>query len=161
MVTTQVLEEVLTLTEAVTVAERLGHPLDRNNLVRYAKEGRLVARKSGGTWLTTRAAVRDLVVSLEAEKRGRPRQLRLAPGRIVRYTRTPELVSTLADIQHLRTALREEKLSAEQEARLWEELSTAAIYHTSHLEGNTLTFDEAKAVIDEHRQRKRAARADG
>ena len=76
MVTTRVLEEVLTLTEAVTVADRLGHPLDRNNLVRYAKEGRLVARKSGGTWLTTRAAVRDLVVSLEAEKRGRPRQLR-------------------------------------------------------------------------------------
>ena len=153
MVTTQVLEEVLTLTEAVTVADRLGHPLDRNNLVRYAKEGRLVARKSGGTWLTTRAAVRDLVVSLEAEKRGRPRQLRLAPGRVVRYTRTPELVSTLTDIQDLRTALRQQKLTAEREAQLWEELSTAAIYHTTRLEGNALTFDEAKAVIEEHRRR--------
>ena len=161
MVTAQVLEEVLTLTEAVTVAERLGHPLDRNNLVRYAQEGRLVARKSGGTWLTTRAAVRDLVVSLEAEKRGRPRQLRLAPGRVVRYTRTPELVSTLMDIQHLRSVLREEKLPAEQEAQLWEELSTAAIYHIPHLAGNALTFDEAKAVIDEHRQRQRAARVAG
>ena len=161
MVTTQVLEEVLTLTEAVTVADRLGHPLDRNNLVRYAKEGRLVARKSGGTWLTTRAAVRDLVVSLEAEKRGRPRQLRLAPGRIVRYTRTPELVSTLTDIQNLRTALREVKLPSEREAQLWEELSTAAIYHTTHLEGNALTFDEAKAVIDKHRRHKRNAKTDG
>jgi len=80
---------------------------------------------------------------------------------VVRYTRTPELVSTLTDIQHLRTALREEKLSAEQEAQLWEELSTAAIYHATHLESNALTFDEAKAVIDEHRQRKRDARAGG
>jgi hypothetical protein len=160
MVTTQVLEEVLTLAEAVNVAERLGHPLDRNNLVRYAKEGRLTARKSGGTWLTTRAAVRDLVVSLEAEKRGRPRKLHLAPGRVVRYTRTPELVSALTDIQRLRAALREKKLSAEREAQLWEELSTTAIYHTNRLEGNALTFEEAKAVIDEYRQRKKGASAD-
>ena len=160
MVTDRVLEEVLTLAEAVIVAERLGHPLDRNNLVRYAKEGRLVARKSGGTWLTTRAAVRDLVVSLEAEKRGRPRKLHLAPGRVVRYSRTPELVSTLSDIQRLRGELRERKLSAEREAQLWEELSTAAIYHTNRLEGNTLTFEEAQGVIDEYRQRKKGASAD-
>ena len=160
MVTTQVLEEVLTLTEAVTVAERLGRPLDRNNLVRYAKEGRLVARKSGGTWLTTRAAVRDLVVSLEAEKRGRPRRLKLAPGRIVQYSRTPELVSALADIQRLRSTLRDKGLSAEHEARLWEDLTTAAIYHTNHLEGNELTFEEAKAIITEHRQRPNGSEAD-
>jgi len=159
MVTTQVLEEVLTLAEAVNVAERLGHPLDRNNLVRYAKEGRLAARKSGGTWLTTRAAVRDLVVSLEAEKRGRPRKLHLAPSRVVRYTRTPELVSALTDIQRLRAALRETKLSVEREVQLWEELSTAAIYHTNRLEGNALTFEEAQAVIDEYRQRKKGTSA--
>ena len=67
--------------------------------MRYAQEGRLAARKSGGTWLTTWASLRDLVVSLEAETRGRPRKLRLSPKRVVHYTRTPELVSTLAEIQ--------------------------------------------------------------
>jgi hypothetical protein len=159
MITTQVLDEVLTLTEAVSVADRLGHPIDRNNLVRYATAGRLLARKSGGTWLTTRASVRDLIVSLEAEKRGRPRRLRVAPGRVIRYTRTPELVSALADIQRLRATLRNQTLSADQEARLWEKLSTAAIYHTNHLEGNPLTFEEAKAVIDEYRQKKKTGGA--
>lgn len=158
MVAAQVLDEALTLAEAAAVAERLGHPLDRNNLVRYAKEGRLVARKSGGTWLTTRASVRDLIVSLEAEKRGRPRKLRLARGRIARHTRTPELVSALTDIQRLRAALRGRTLSAEKEARLWEALTTSAIFHTNHLEGNPLTFEEAKGVIDEYRQRTREER---
>jgi hypothetical protein len=160
MATTQILEEVLTLAEAVTVADRLGHPLDRNNLVRYAKEGRLAARKSSGTWLTTRAAVRDLIVSLEAEKRGRPRRLRLSPGRTVHYTRTSELVSALADIQRLRAELRHKKRPVEQEAQLWERLTTAAIYHTNHLEGNALTFDEAKAVMDEYRRRKKGTTGD-
>jgi hypothetical protein len=160
MATAQILEEVLTLAEAVGIAEHLGHPLDRNNLIRYAKEGRLVARKSGGTWLTTRAALRDLVVSLESETRGRPRRLHLAPGRIVQYSRTPELLSALADIQRLRTTLRDQRLSAEREARLWEDLTTAAIYHTNHLEGNELTFEEATAVITEHRQRMKGTEAD-
>lgn len=161
MLTNQVLDEVLTVAEAVEVAERLGHPVDRNNLVRYAKEGRLAARKSGGTWLTTRAAVRDLIVSLESETRGRPRKLRLSPKRLVRYTRTPELISTLQDIQRLRTTLRERALPADREAQMWDDLTTAAIYHTNRLEGNQLTFDEAKVVIDEYRQRKRASSSDG
>lgn len=160
MATAQILEEVLTLAEAVVIAEHLGHPLDRNNLIRYAKEGRLVARKSGGTWLTTRSALRDLVVSLESETRGRPRRLHLAPGRIVQYSRTPELVSALADIQHLRSTLRAKRLSAEHEARLWEDLTTAAVYHTNHLEGNELTFDEAKAIIIEHRHRMKGSELD-
>jgi hypothetical protein len=152
MVTPQVLEEVLTISEAVGVAKRLGHPLARNNLVRYAQEGRLAARKSGGTWLTTRASLRDLVVSLEVETRGRPRKLRLSPKRVVHYTRTPELVSTLAEIQQLRADLRKQALPSEQEAQLWEELTTAAVYHTTHLEGNELTFAEAQTIIDEYRQ---------
>jgi|GEM_PF-1368309 len=160
MVSTQILDEVMTLAEAATVAERLGHPVDRNNLVRYAKDGRLVSRKSGGTWLTTRAAVRDLVVSLEAETRGRPRRLHLAPGRVVQYARTPELVSALADIQRLRTTLRDQRLPAEREADLWEALTTAAIYHTNHLEGNALTFDEAQAIISEHRRPATGSEAD-
>jgi hypothetical protein len=156
MVTTQVLEQVVTLAEAVSVAKQLGHPLDRNNLVRYAKEGRLAARKSGGTWLTTRTSVRDLVVSLEGEKRGRPRKLHLSSRRTARYTRTPELVAALTDIQRLRTELRAATLPAEEEARLWEELTTIAVYHTNHLEGNPLTFEEAKTVMDEYRQRTQA-----
>ncbi|HLE62728.1 MAG TPA: hypothetical protein VI750_06310 [Pyrinomonadaceae bacterium] len=161
MLTTQVLDEVLTVAEAVEVAERMGHPVDRNNLVHYAKDGRLVARKSGGTWLTTRSAVRDLIVSLETETRGRPRKLRLSPKRIVRYTRTPELVSALQDIQRLRATLRDQALPAEREAQLWDDLTTAAVYHTNHLEGNQLTFDEAKVVIEEYRQRKKATPSNG
>jgi hypothetical protein len=60
-----------------------------------------------------------------------------------------------------RTALRAEKRSAERQAQLWEELITAAIYHTNRLERRALTFDEAKAVIDEYGQRKKGASADG
>jgi hypothetical protein len=156
MTETQVLEEVLTLAEAVAVAKHLGHPLDRNNLVRYVKSRRLAARKSGGTWLTTRSAVRTLVISLEAERRGRPRKLHLGSKQVVRYTRTPELVTALQEIQDLRAMLRQKSLSANVESRLWNELTTAAIYHTNHLEGNPLTFEEATAVIDEYRQRRSA-----
>jgi len=57
--------------------------------------------------------------------------------------------------------LRKHKLWAEREAQLWEELSSAAIFYTTHLEGNELTFDEAKAVIEEHRRRKGDVKADG
>ncbi len=85
------------------------------------------------------------------------RHVRLSSQRTVRYTRTPELLSALKDIQRLREALREQSLPAEQEAHLWEELTTTAVYHTNHLEGNLLTFEEAKSVIDEYRQRKKAA----
>jgi hypothetical protein len=161
MATAEILEEVLTLSEAATVAEHFGHPIDRNNLIRYAKEGRLQSRKSGGTWLTTRSAVRALILSLEAETRGRPRKLRLSPGRTIRYTRTPELLANLADIQRLRAELREMKLGPEQERQLWDDLTTRAVYHTTHLEGNELTFEEAKAVIDAHRQSRSGRRPDG
>lgn len=157
MIAPQILNEVLTLAEAVKIVDRLGHPIDRGNLIRYAQTGRLPARKSGGTWLTTRTSLRDLVVSLEAETRGRPRPVQLSGQRTIRYTRTPELLSALKDIQRLRGALRDQPLSAEQEARLWEKLTTAAVYHTTHLEGNLLTFEEAQSVIDEHRQRKKTA----
>ncbi len=151
MIATEILEEALTLTEAVTVAEHLGHPMDRNNLTRYAAEGRLLARKSGGTWLTTRSSLRDLIVSLERETRGRPRQVRLGK-RVVRFTRTPELVARLGEIQRLRATLRSHKLSVTQEARLWKDLTTTAIYHTNRMEGNALSFEEGAAIIDQYRQ---------
>lgn len=95
---------------------------------------------------------RDRIVASEAETGGQPRRLHLAPGRVMLYARTPELVSALADIQRLRTTLRDQHLPAEREADLWEALTTAAIYHTNHLEGNALTFEEARAIITEHRR---------
>lgn len=52
MLTDQMLTEVVTIGEAIELAKRLGHPLDRANLMRYAQKGRLTARKSKGTWLT-------------------------------------------------------------------------------------------------------------
>jgi len=151
MLDAQMLSEVVTLGEAVELARRLGHPLDRANLTRYAQSGRLAARKSKGTWLTTRSAVRDLVVSLEADARGRPRPVKIRRLAIA-YRRTPELAASLKRIQEAREALRARKLSPAREARLWDELTTEAIYHTNRLEGNALTFEEAKAVIEAQRQ---------
>ena len=66
MLTQQALVEVVTLPEAVALAERLGYSVDRSNLLRYARSGRLIARKSQGTWLTTRSALKALVVELSA-----------------------------------------------------------------------------------------------
>ncbi len=151
MLTNQMLDEVVTLGEAVDLAGRLGHPLDRANLMRYAQSGRLIARKSRGTWLTTRSAVRELVVSLEAETRGRPRPVKVK-RLAVTYTRTPELLASLKRIQETREALRARALSPAREAELWDRLTTEAIYHTNRLEGNSLTFEEAQAVIEAYRQ---------
>ena len=151
MLETQILNEVVTLGEAVELAKQLGHPLDRANLARYAQSGRLAARKSKGTWLTTRGAMRDLVVSLEAEARGRPRPVKIRRLAIT-YNRTPELAASLKRIQETREALRAKKLPSAREAQLWDELTTEAIYHTNRLEGNPLTFEEAQAVIEAHAQ---------
>ena len=161
MFVTQVLNEVLTLAEAVELAGQFGHPLDRSNLLRYVQEGRLAARKSGGTWLTTRSALRGLILSLETERRGRPRQVQIGEGRIVHYTRTPELASALQEIQRLRSALRETALPEEEEQHLWEELTTRAVYHTTHLEGNELSFEEAQAVIEDYRRSQETPSDDG
>lgn len=151
MLTDQMLTEVVTIGEAIELAKRLGHPLDRANLMRYAQKGRLTARKSKGTWLTTRSAVRDLVVSLEAESRGRPRPVQVRQLAI-KYTRTPALVASLKRIQETRETLRTRALSPERETQLWDELTTQAVYHTNHLEGNPLTFEEARAVIEAHKK---------
>jgi len=151
MLETQILNEVVTLGEAVELAKQLGHPLDRANLARYAQSGRLAARKSKGTWLTTRGAMRDLVVSLEAEARGRPRPVKIRRLAIT-YSRTPELAASLKRIQEAREALRARKLLPTREAQLWDKLTTEAIYHTNQLEGNSLTYEEARAVIEAHRQ---------
>jgi hypothetical protein len=150
MLINRVLNEVVTLGEAVELATRLGHPLDRANLMRYAQAGRLTARKSKGTWLTTRGALRDLIVSLDAESRGRPRPVMIEKLSVT-YTRTPELVSSLKRIQETREVLRARELSPGREDELWNELETEAIYHTNRLEGNVLTFEEAQAVIEAYK----------
>jgi hypothetical protein len=159
MIAGQVLNEVMTLAEAVKLSRLLGHPVDRANLLRYAQDGRLVARKSAGTWLTTRSALRELVVSLETQTRGRPRQVHLSEGRAVSYSLTPELVTALQEIKQLQAALRNQALEPEQEQQLLDELNTRAIYHTNHLEGNELTYDEAKTIIEAYRQEQKNARA--
>ena len=151
MLNIRVLSEVVTLGEAAELARQLGHPLDRANLSRYAHSGRLAARKSKGTWLTTRGAIRDLVVSLEAESRGRPRPIKIKKLAVT-YSRTPELAASLRRIQEARESLRSQRLTPEREAQLWDELTTRAVYHTNHLEGNPLTFEEARAVIETQRQ---------
>ena len=53
--TMNTLEQVITLTEAATIC-RLSYRM----LVRRAQAGEFEARKSGGVWLTTRAAVQGL-----------------------------------------------------------------------------------------------------
>jgi hypothetical protein len=70
----------------------------------------------------------------------------------IKYARTPALVASLKRIQETREILRARTLSPEREAQLWDELATQAVYHTNHLEGNPLTFEEARAVIEAHRK---------
>ena len=159
MIAGQMLNEVMTLAEAVHLARLLGHPVDRANLLRYAQEGRLPARKSAGTWLTTRSALRELVVSLETQARGRPRQVRLGEERSVHYSLTPELAAALQEIEQLQTALRDQSLEPAQEQQLLDELNARAVYHTNHLEGNELSYEEAKTVIEAYRQEQQNAGA--
>ena len=99
MLTQQALVEVVTLPEAVALAERLGYSLDRSNLLRYARSGRLIARKSQGTWLTTRSALKALVVELALQPRGRPRAAEPAWATV---EPSPDLVATLAEIDDLK-----------------------------------------------------------
>jgi len=40
----------------------------------------------------------------------------------------------------------------ERKAQLWDELTTQAIYHTNRLEGNPLTFDQARVVTEAHKK---------
>lgn len=145
MVVQDILEEVITLPEAAVIADQLGYPLNRSNLLRYAQSGRLVARKSGGTWLTTRSALQALILELATEPRGRPRAETPA---WVTFEMTPEMAGTLDKIDELRTqgsAL--ERSPAEQE-QLRRELTIEAIYHTNRIEGNQLSLPEVRAIVD-------------
>ncbi|MBK6433580.1 hypothetical protein [Candidatus Amarolinea dominans] len=145
MLTQNVLQEVITLPEASVLAAGMGHGLDRSNLLRYARTGRLVARKSGGTWLTTRAALEVLIVELAGETRGRPRAQSAAWAEV---TMTPELEDILARIDRLRAELAQQVRSPINDQRQRRELIVEAIYHTNHLEGNQLSLPEVRAVVE-------------
>jgi Fic family protein len=75
----------------------------------------------------------------------------------VAYSLTPELAATLQEIEQLQTALRSQQLEPEQEQQLLDELNARAVYHTNHLEGNELSYEEAKAVIEACRQESKDA----
>ena len=53
---TQDLSNVLTLREAARL-----YPLAYSTLAQAAREGRLPARKSNGTWLTTKQAIEEAI----------------------------------------------------------------------------------------------------
>ena len=145
MLTQQALVEVVTLPEAVALAERLGYSLDRSNLLRYARSGRLIARKSQGTWLTTRSALKALVVELALQPRGRPRA---AAPVWATVEPSPDLVATLAEIDDLKAQVGARERSVADAERLRRELTVEAIYHTNRIEGNPLTLPEVRAVVE-------------
>ena len=145
MVTQDVLREVVTLPEASDLAVTMGYGLDRSNLLRYARTGRLVARKSAGTWLTTRSAVQALIVDLAGETRGRPRA---QPAAWAEVSMTPELTEVLREIDHLRSELAKETRSQADEEHLHRELTVEAIYHTNRIEGNQLSLPEVRAIVE-------------
>lgn len=145
MLANRILEEVITLPEAATLAGHMGYTLDRSNLLRHARSGRLLARKSEGTWLTTRAAVQALVLELATETRGRPRR-HMPDWADVQLT--PELLATLDEIDSLRAELEARPLSEAEKEKLHRELTIEAIYHTNHIEGNSLTLPEVRAIVE-------------
>jgi ribosomal protein L17 len=123
----------------------MGYKLDRSNLLRYARSGRLVARKSQGAWLTTRAALQALIVELAAEARGRPRQSAPAWAEV---EITPHLAASLAEIDALRAELARVRRSQAEREQLRRELIVEAIYHTNRIEGNPLSLSEVRRVVE-------------
>lgn len=145
MVTQEVLREVVTLPEASDLAAAMGYGLDRSNLLRYARAGRLTARKSGGTWLTTRSAVQALIVDLAQETRGRPRA---QPAPWTEVAMTPQLAQVLEKIDQLRSELAGQVNSQIAEEQIRRDLTIEAIYHTNRIEGNQLSLTEVRAIVD-------------
>jgi hypothetical protein len=145
MLVREVLEEVITLPEAAELSEEMGYALDRANLVRYAQDGRLMARKSRGTWLTTRSALQALILEFSRKQRGRPRPQ--SPN-WAEVELTPSLLSALDAIDERVTALNATVRSPEEQAQLHRELTVEAIYHTNRIEGNTLSLPEVRALVE-------------
>lgn len=153
MLARQILEEVITLPEGSVLAGKMGYTLDRSNLLRYARSGRLVARKSRGAWLTTRAALQALIVELAAEARGRPRPVpaRGAVDNVPAWATVeiaPGVTASLAEIDALRGELASRPHSPVERERLRRELIVEAIYHTNRIEGNLLSLPEVRTVVE-------------
>jgi len=145
MLSQNVLQEVVTLPEASALTQRLGYGLDRSNLLRYARAGRLVARKSGGTWLTTRSAVQALILELSGETRGRPRS---QPAAWPDVSMSPELLEALAVVDDLKSKLAQTDRSPDEMDRRRRELTVEAIYHTNRIEGNQLSLPEVREIVE-------------
>lgn len=145
MTVKEILSEVITLPEAVDVAAQMGYKLDRSNLLRNAQMGRLAARKSVGTWLTTRTAVQKLVIELATEDRGRPRS---AVPNWADVKMTPELAGVLEEIDQLRQQITATPRQPQEEDRMRQALTIEAIYHTSQLAGNSLSLPEVRAIVE-------------
>lgn len=145
MIVQDILAEVITLPEAVDVASELGYKLDRSNLLRYAQSGRLAARKSKGTWLTTRAAIQELIVELATREWGRPRP---ATPTWATFEMTPALEQVLDEIDTLREQIAASTPSTQEQDRRRRELTIEAIYHTNRIEGNTLSLAEVRAIVE-------------
>ncbi len=151
MLARQILEEVITLPEGSVLAGKMGYTLDRGNLLRYARSGRLVARKSQGAWLTTRAALQALIVELAAEARGRPRPAPVLGAEIPAWATVeiaPDVAASLAEIDALRSELANQPHSPAERERLRRELTVEGIYHTNRIEGNPLSLPEVRAVVE-------------
>lgn len=145
MQTQNALQEVVTLPEASKFAATMGYGLDRSNLLRYARAGRLLARKSGGAWLTTRSAVQALILELAGETRGRPRSI-LTPWAEV--SMSPELSEALVEIDYLRDELSQKARSPAEEEHQRRELTVEAIYQSNRIEGNQLSLSEVRAIVE-------------
>ena len=145
MIVQEILQEVVTLPEAATIATEMGYALDRSNLLRYAQAGRLVARKSEGTWLTTRSALQALILELAAQPRGRPRTD--APDWAT-FEMTPELAATLANIDKLREQVSALERPAAEREQLHRDLTVEAIHHTNRIEGNRLSLPDVRVIVE-------------
>lgn len=144
MIVQDVLEEVITLPEAVDLAEEIGYSLDRSNLARYAQNGRLVARKSRGTWLTTRSALQALIVELAGEQRGRPRPQIPAWAQV---ELTPDLLGSLKAIDEQVADLAAHSRAPDEQDHVQRELIVEAIYHSNRIEGNHLSLPEVCSLV--------------
>ncbi len=143
MTATDALHEVLTLSEAADLSARLGYAVGRSSLSRYAKTGRLTARKSKGTWLTSRTALARLIAELRVERRDHPRPAEGPPEAL-----PSEVRDMLDEIDRLLAELARRPSPSKA---VIEALETDAIYYTAHIEGNPLSLREARAVIDAYR----------
>lgn len=153
MLVRQILEEVITLPEGSILAGKMGYALDRSNLLRYARSGRLVARKSQGAWLTTRSALQTLIIELAAETKGRPRPApTLDASKEAPAWAAVEIpgaaAASLAEIDALRCELAKQPSTSAERERLRRELTVEAIYHTNRIEGNSLSLPEVRAVVE-------------